>query len=76
MAGVDSITAKDRKSVLTSPVKVSGEIIGVLSIDSSQPSSSTHVHLQTVQTLLSTAAREIVPLLFPADRDDPGHNAH
>jgi hypothetical protein len=68
-----SARAQSCRSVVSSPFFCEGTCIGVLNLDSEEDSDTTHVQLPVVHDLLSEAAREIVPLLFPLDKrsNDP-----
>jgi hypothetical protein len=72
MTGVASQAAKSCQSVLSSPIRCRGKCIGVLNLDSTEDSKSTHIQLQLVQRLLAEAAREIVPILFPTQLNQAG----
>ncbi len=72
MKEIVSPTAQARNSVLSSPILCGSDCIGVLNLDSNEGSKTTHIQLPVIQNLLAEAAREIVPLLFPAARDDNG----
>jgi hypothetical protein len=72
MKEIVSPTAQSRNSVLSSPILCGSDCIGVLNIDSNEGSKTTHVQLPLIQNLFAEAAREIVPLLFPATKDDSG----
>lgn len=70
MENVESVTAVGRRTVLSSPIWCSGECIGILNLDSDEDSKTTYIRLQMVLNLLDEAAREIVPMLFPASGGD------
>jgi hypothetical protein len=71
MDDVTSPTAQSRGSVLSCPIFWDGECLGVLNLDSSEGSALTHVQIHAIQNLFEEAAREIVPLLFPAAESKP-----